>query len=167
MKPKNNEKICVSRLREKLSYDSETGDLIWIKAKFSSIGKVAGCLNNLGYRRLVIDDVQLLGHRIAWALHYGVWPESQIDHINGNPSDNRIANLRIATIEENSRNRRMDSKNTSGQMGVYRCRKKWAVQIYKKDKKIYLGSYSDKNVAISVRKKAERDYGYHPNHGAR
>lgn len=59
-----------------------------------------------------------LGHRVAWLLHHGAWPVHGIDHINGDKSDNRIANLREATQHQNGGNQRLRRNNTSGFKGV-------------------------------------------------
>jgi len=57
-------------------------------------------------------------HRVAWFLHHGAWPMGEIDHINGNAQDNRIANLRDVTHKENTRNMKRRSDNTSGITGI-------------------------------------------------
>src|SRR3546814_1788886 len=59
-----------------------------------------------------VKGIPLLAHRVAWAIHYGEWPNGQIDHINGDPSDNRIANLRDVSALENARNAKLDRKST-------------------------------------------------------
>jgi len=84
--------------------------------------------------QLRLDGQNLSPHRVAWAMHYGEWPEDglQIDHINGDPWDNRIENLRIATPSQNQANRKKGMGCTSEYKGVSYYRGKWTAQIAKK-----------------------------------
>lgn len=85
-----------------VSYDPETG-------AFTRSGRPFGSFSHpSGYGVLTMFGNQYRMHRVAWALHYGEWPANQIDHINRDRSDNRIANLRDATSRENNANRTMD-----------------------------------------------------------
>ena len=90
-----------------------------------------------------------------------------IDHINGDPFDNRIDNLRLVTQRENSMNRRLSCNNKSGVIGVhyYSSRKQWQAQITSEGKKINLGRFDNFDDAVKVRKDAEIKYGFHENHG--
>lgn len=66
-----------------------------------------------------------------------------IDHINGDPLDNRRCNLRIATNQQNTSNRRMSSLNTSGFKGVswYKAGQKWHARIMVSYKNVHLGYF--------------------------
>lgn len=91
-------------LRTLFDYDPETGIIHW-----KSTGKVAGCWNSFGYRRVILHKKTLPAHRLAWALHYGAYPKAnqvEVDHINGVRDDNRIVNLRLCTKSQNQWNRR-------------------------------------------------------------
>lgn len=169
-----------------LSYDPETGVLTWkerpremftserifLSWNAKNAHKKAGTLNK-GYVILALwctgKPLHLSAHRVAWLLHTGSWPELHLDHINGDRQDNRIENLRQVTPAENSRNMHMHSRNTSGHSGVYTDKKcvnrPWLATIQVDGKPHYLGSYVTKEEAIAVRKEAEREYGYHENHG--
>src|SRR6185436_8801449 len=108
-------KVTVERLREALSYDPATGRLEWkVRISCHNPGEHAGCVKMDGYVYVNLDKNRMFGHRIAWALHYGRWPDHQLDHINGVRSDNKLANLREVTNSVNQHNRRdMVRKNGS------------------------------------------------------
>lgn len=94
---------------EFLKYDPETGTLIWIMDVSSRARKekVAGGLSSSGYLQIRFKNKRYLTHRVAWYLHYGVWPTGQIDHINGIKTDNKIINLRDVTQSQNLLNKKM------------------------------------------------------------
>lgn len=114
-------------------YDPKTGKL-W---------REAGCPNGRGYRSVQFQGRRHLEHRVAWFLYYGEWPKLHVDHINGNPGDNRIVNLRLATCSENAYNRSKPPHNTSGFKGVsrQRGRRKWQSLIRVQGKNKFLGSF--------------------------
>lgn len=73
------------------------------------------------------------------------FPESHVDHINGDRLDNRRCNLRLATNAENSRNREKQSNNTSGVIGVHwhKPRKKWLASVQVDGKRKHLGLFDN------------------------
>jgi len=154
-------------LRGLLSYDRVTGVFRWKKrpSNNTQVGGVAGTSLDTGYRAININDKPHLSHRLAWIIVKGQPLPSQIDHINGDPSDNRWSNLRAACPLTNCRNRALSKRSASGVVGVYLDRKKWRARITVNYVVIYLGSYDDKPAAICARKAAEKKYGFHPNHG--
>ena len=80
--------------------------VVWLVNKgIAKAGQVASSVNALGYGRVKINGKSVLAHRLAWALHYGEWPDGAIDHINGIKTDNRLCNLRLATRAQNQQNR--------------------------------------------------------------
>ncbi len=103
-------------------------------------------------------------HRVAWAMYYGVWPSGNIDHINGNRLDNRIANLRCVTKGENARNVKRSKLNTSGVTGVSPFKGRWRACIRLGGAQRHLGIFDTLEAAAQARKAAE-DGVYHPNHG--
>lgn len=129
-------------------------------------GEVAGCVFPNGYRKICVNGRSYQAHRLAFAYHYGRWPIYQIDHINGVRDDNRIENLREVTHAENHKNKKLPNTNKSGVPGVRLDRGKWVSAIYVgKRQQTYLGRYSCFLDAVAARYRAEREYGFHQNHG--
>lgn len=111
--------LNLARLRELLSYDPESGEITWVRAKGTRpAGHKAGTPNN-GYLRVQVNRRIYPAHQIAWFLHFGEWPSHPIDHINGTGTDNRIVNLRLVTPSENQHNRRVSKNNKAGRLGVF------------------------------------------------
>lgn len=108
-----------------------------------------GSLTAFNYRAFKVNGRVCLAHILAYALYYGNYPENYVDHINGNPSDNRICNLRPATHRENMCNMKLRKDNTSGFQGVTfnRNSKKWQASIRVKGKKIHLGYFKSPDEA--------------------
>ncbi len=115
-------RITQNRLRELLSYDPETGLLWWLKTpmgRHHPITVPAGRTRKDGYNIICINYVRYYGHQLAWLYMTGKWPENEIDHINGKPSDNRWINLREATHSQNLANKKIEKGNISGYKGVW------------------------------------------------
>lgn len=127
-------------LRELLHYDPETGLMTWIKGRQGvREGSPAGSMpNREGYRKLRFKDGTYVLHRVAFFMGSGVEPVGIVDHINGNPTDNRLCNLREATPEQSSCNTRITSRNKSGVKGVYwhLDKKRWVVVVGFRRKKV-------------------------------
>lgn len=180
--------VTPSVLRELLDYNPETGKLHWRPrdSSFFSPGSAGGpgaCAAGWntrfagkeaftrksvhGYAHGPVLGKTRTAHRVAWAIYYGEWPASNIDHINGERADNRIANLRLATVAENSRNLRLRRGNTSGCHGVRynHSTSKWEARITCNYRQMHLGSFATKEEAIAVRREAEAAHGFSTNHG--
>jgi len=145
------------------------GDLRWKISPSRNVkaGDIAGCSDNNGYRIVRYKDKAYKGHRIAWLMVYKSFPMGEIDHINGNTNDNRIANLRDVTAIGNAQNQKKAGNNSSGAVGVHWCntRKIWISRINDNGERINLGSYNNLFDAACARKAAEIEIGYHTNHG--
>lgn len=130
--------------------------------------KDIGCHTQKGYRSYYFKGKQYIVHRTIYEMHHGKIAKGMlIDHIDGNPRNNRIENLRMVTPSENQRNCKRKSNNKSGVTGLFWLRQngRWRVQLNVKGKIHYLGCFRSKTEAIKVRKDAEKRLGFHPNHG--
>jgi len=106
-------------------------------------------------------------HRVIYAMFHGRWPEHTIDHINGDRSDNSISNLRDVTQKENTRNATLAVGSLSGMTGVTwnKSANRWVARMMVDGKQFYLGSFKDLNKAKHARELANREKGFHINHG--
>lgn len=122
-------------------------------------GSVAGTIERGGYVRINLAGYwRIAAHRIIYAMHHGHWPV-EVDHIDGDPSNNRIENLRAATHAQNLRNMRTPSSNTSGVKGVsfHKDTGKWSAWIRDSGAMRHLGTFANIHDATAVRKSAERE----------
>lgn len=147
-----------------LRYCSESGKIYWIKNRGTTAkaGVEAGYLNGDGYRRVIFGGSMMMAHRVAWLLMHREWPGGEIDHIDGDRTNNRIENLRVVTQSENMRNKKTKSLSSSGRNGVHfdtRC-KKWRVQIRMNKKVHHLGLFESKEIASSVAESFYRSNGF-------
>lgn len=173
--------VCTpAELREYFDFDLAEGLLFW-KARTPSMfqdgGKTSAhqCavwnsrwagkpaltyLDPSGYLRGTFLHRPVKAHRVLVALRDGVWPD-EVDHENGVRSDNRSANLRSCTRQENSQNVRRSARNTSGVTGVKQHRGKWRAEISGR----HLGLFDSLEDAAEARHAAEIEAGFHINHG--
>lgn len=154
--------ISRDRLLEVLDYNPDTGIFTWkiTLSNRAKAGQIAGVVNNTGHIRISIDKHKYYAHSLAWFYMYGVWPRKLMDHINRNPADNRICNLREASKSQNSMNRELQSNNISGTTGVwYSLRQnRWCARITVDNQIIGLGTYKTLEEAVQARKIAESKY---------
>ncbi len=163
MSKPNSTPLTAERLRELIHYDADTG-VFTRRVKLCNrvhVGDVAGSIMKNGYWRLRVDVNQYRLHRLAWLYVYGTWPTKFIDHIDGDPSNNRITNLREATNAENMQNvRRAQIKNKStGLLGVTfdKSRGKFSANITINGKTRKLGRYSTAQEAHQAYLTAKRE----------
>jgi len=146
----------ISALRDCIGYDPQTG--VW-RSSTPIIGarhrgyQIIGFIISGRYKTVA-------AHRLAWAIHYGEWPSTNVDHVNCVKDDNRICNLRLATKAENGWNTPAPRRNKSGVKGV--CwseeRQKWCAMISVNNKKIALGRFDTIDEAAAARAVAAERY---------
>lgn len=125
------------------------GRLYWKKPKgCRSSGSSAGTMDKKGYLVVTLNRRQYLVHRIIYAMHRGHLPK-MIDHIDCNPLNNKIENLRAATNSQNKCNTLLSVSNKSGVKGVCwdKSINKWKAGIKTNGKQIHLGYFLDLNDA--------------------
>lgn len=134
-------------LKELMDYDPHTGDFTWRVRRGGYVvpGAIAGNKHHSGYIHIQVFGKCYNAHRLAWLYVYGEWPDDEIDHVNGNPSDNRILNLRSVSHHENAQNRKLASHNTSGRTGVAwrKDTNKWRAYISINGQRVQLGSFTN------------------------
>lgn len=125
-------------------FDYSDGGLFWRNSRGSNAkaGNRAGRLLNTGYRSIHVEGRRYQEHRLVFLWHKGYMP-AQIDHINGQKSDNRIENLREANHSQNQMNT-ANRDSHSGLRGVRFVEKtgRWAARIYKEGKEIRIGTFA-------------------------
>lgn len=145
--------IKVETLRDMISYCPETGDLKW-KERYNC-GFYGFNAKYAGKRCFTVADRKghltgtflgktLRSHRVAWSIYYGEWPDGQIDHIDGNPNNNSIKNLRICENDVNCRNKGIYKNNTTGWNGVsfHKGTGRWAAKYRKNYKHKFIGYFN-------------------------
>lgn len=153
--------LTAAEVRRQVSYDHITGIFTrnFVEGASSKsncwAGRVSGSINGSGYLRVSINGVSYKAHRLAWLHYYGEWPSNTIDHINGDRTDNRIANLRDVPHAQNQLNLKRHRAGKAPHPKIERKPKrvgsvifmarlgKWMAQ-YKRE---YLGIFISKELA--------------------
>jgi len=142
-------------------FEYKDGVLYWkIKpAKRVSVGDVAGWRNSKGYQNIVIKGKQWGVHKVIFLMQHGYLPEL-VDHIDNNPSNNNIENLRPANKTQNNCNARIRKDNSSGFKNVnwHSQKRKWQVRLCINKKSVSFGLYHDLELADLVAQEARNKY---------
>ena len=158
--------IDLELMRQTFCYPSPEGKLYWLKTrgrKFKALDE-AGSIDERGYVRVGISGETYAVHRIIFAMRHGIElsPDIEIDHIDKNPSNNRIDNLRLATTSQNMHNRAKSRNSTSGYKGAFwnKRDRKWRAQITLKNKQLHLGYFNTpEQAALAYNEAAKRLHG--------
>jgi hypothetical protein len=141
-------------LRVRLNYDPSTGEVTYrVSVSRRKAGEPAGTKNKRGYSSIVINGNHFLLHRIVYSLYHQevLQPDDIIDHIDRNPENNKIDNLRKVSKSQNSFNKKKDNRNTSGHTGIcwHKGAQRWAVKVGR----THIGKYKTLEEAIEIREK--------------
>lgn len=136
----------------RFTYDPVVGKLYWRDGGWA--GKEAGHRTANRYRELNYRGKHYKVHRIIWLIENGKWPSRDLDHIDGNGLNNRISNLREATVIQNQANSKKRIDNSSGHKGVTWDKERgfWYARMRVNGRRVYLGSSTDYDVACSLYK---------------
>ena len=152
--------LTAQRVRELLHYDPETGVFTGLKKKTGRPGKsgMFGSIDPGGYHRVSIDCKKYWAHRVAFLYMTGEWPKNDVDHIDGNPANNRWANLRDVSTATNVQNVKRASKNNkSGFLGVEATKDgTFYARIMSNRVRVNLGHYSTPEAAHEAYLNAKR-----------
>jgi hypothetical protein len=174
--------LPVARLREFFKYSPRTGefryrpnrarkwftsDRLWLSWNAQFGGKVATAVSARdGYQRVAVNQRSYLAHRVIWAMMTGAWPKEEIDHINGDRTDNRWSNLRAASRTQNARNMEKPRNNTSGVTGVHWWKTKRLWQVYGGARNNRVVKYAKTfDEAVAIRERIKQDLGMTARHG--
>lgn len=157
--------ITFEQLHQIFDYDGT--HLVWKQSgRNRRVGSIAGCTNTLGYRVIRICGALELEHRLVWLWHYGIYPEKNLDHANGDRSDNRLDNLRECSQAQNLQNRARPKKNRKHQWqgcDFHKTMNKWRVRIRANGAIHLIGYYTDPEEAQAAYFEAkERLHTFHP-----
>lgn len=157
------EKPTQKRVMQLMRYDQNKGHFIRIANLPNGVkaGEIAGIggITTSGYSTIRIDGVRYASHRVVWLYMTGQWPSNQIDHINGNRTDNLWSNLRAATQSENAQNTSTSVGSKTGHQGVhFHVRDKTFIASICVDKKRkHIGSFKTLNEAVNARAAAKQE----------
>lgn len=148
------------QLKSLLHYDSETGIFTWrvCLANAAPVGSVAGTIYKKGNRYITIRRKRYQAHRLAWLYVYGTWPSLEIDHRNLERDDNRIQNLREATNQGNSANRRVFKGKALPKGVTARPDGRYRARIRVDGKLIHLGYFNTPRAANAAYAVAAKKY---------
>lgn len=164
--------LTQEQISKVLKYDAISGTLIWISNLHSKRvipnSRAGSVVTSTGYRSITLFGTKYPEHILIWFIHYGVWPNGQIDHINQQRDDNRIVNLRDVSKSENARNRSRNPHSKLGEHGIWFNSRtfKYVAEITLNGKKVYQKSFDDIDEAIKERKAQSLKLGFHENHGS-
>ena len=136
--------ITAGEARDWFTYNPETGVIcnrIQRHRSSKAPGVPLGFLNCKGYLVLAIRGKKVRAHRLAFLIHLGRWPEGEVDHADGDRTNNCWSNLRECSRTENNRNVGMPRTNTSGHRGVDRQKQKWRARMRVNGRKAFLGLF--------------------------
>lgn len=141
--------ITAETIRAFYIYNPESGLFSWRKLQRSRKAGALGWLRPNGYRVMDVHRRKYLVHRLAWLYVHGDWPDGEIDHVNRDKDDNRIANLRVATKRLNGGNRGPNSNNRFGFKGVVAEPRsgRWVAHIKRDGASRYLGTFDSPDEA--------------------
>jgi hypothetical protein len=159
-------------LKKQVKYNPETGEFFRLGyyCRWGTFVNRISALNKYskeGYLIVSINGIRFKAHRLAFLYVDNVKLENadDVDHVNGNKSDNRYCNLKICSREENMKNKPLYNNNSTGVIGVSRYEDKFRARITVDGKRVSLGLFETIEEAAEVRLKYEKKFNYSEHHG--
>lgn len=139
------EELTPDNIRDFFDYDEQSGYLIY---KYNTIANeigdnASGVIDSHGYKNIFMGEYSYKYHRVVWLWWYLKWPDNHIDHVDHDPLNNRISNLRDVTAAENNQNENIARKNSkSGILGASQIESgKFSSTIIANGIRYYLGVF--------------------------
>lgn len=152
--------MSIQAMKQALSYNAKTGIFTWVVSQSNPVapGTVAGSKKRNGYIEIQFHGRMHKAHRVAWMFVHGELPPNlEVDHIDGNRSNNCINNLRVGNHSLNQQNKHSARKDSStGFLGVSKNGSGWRAEIRVGGKKKNLGTYPTPEVAHEAYLHAKR-----------
>ena len=173
MSARKENNLTQEELKKQLRYDRRSGIFIRLVSNSNAVkvGDIAGNIrkgySGKSYIDIDVNGIRYQAHRLSFLYINGLFPEFEVDHINGDGLDNSWCNLRPVTHKENGMNQRLSKNSTSKFNGVcwHTGTNKWRAYIKVNGCQYHLGLFDKKSLAIKARKNANVKYGFHKNHG--
>lgn len=160
--------ITQAEVKRAFHYNPTNGQFTWLeyvepgrkKRRHHGLGAVgtrAGSITKKGYRTIRYNDVRYYEHHLVWLYVFGYFPV-ELDHVNGDGTDNSLKNLREATRSQQSMNTAIRKDNRTGFRGVSRRKNGTyfaSIRILGKTK--YLGVFKTAELAsVAYKKEAQK-----------
>ena len=152
--------ITASHIAERLIINPETGQVWrkWEPASFNNYGSKLIPAGTKAWNGYIIINYpisnrkykKIRAHHLVWMWAYGEWPDREIDHINGDRSDNRIGNLRKATVAQNRTNKVRQSNNRSGFKWVSKFGSRYRAEIQQNRRRVYSSFHDTPEAAYAA-----------------
>jgi hypothetical protein len=151
--------MTAAQLRELIHYNPRTGIFVWISGPSSRLNTRAGSIGAGGYRRIRVGGRRYTASHLAWFWVHNEFPDRSVDHRDGDPDNNNISNLRLATPSEQNQNFRVSSRNSSGYTGVYfdQQRKLYRATITCEGVRYHLGYFTTAKLASAAYRVEKRN----------
>jgi hypothetical protein len=155
--------ISHQRAIELLEYNQESGKLFWKADRKGHLlkGKEAGSVNANGYIVIKVEQRHYPAHRLAWFIVHGIWPEQDVDHIDGKKTNNKLTNLRAVTRSVNLLNAvKEQGRSNTGirNISFYKKKQKYYVRIQHEGKMLYSKTFSSLDAASKAAEKARSEH---------
>lgn len=153
--------ITQADLQKILKYNPDTGEFTWLVSRGNvTVGSPAGTKDTSGHIKIGINGIRYMAHRLVFLYMFGELPIGIVDHIDKNPSNNALSNLREVHFAENQKNRKDSTKIQSGFTYItYKEEKEaWRVELGANCGRKPIGYYKNLDLAIKALEEALIEY---------